>query len=158
MECFSCRIHQKLGIFDEIFPKNRKFCIISYKSKLKINIVGRKIRKIGFYGKTSTNFQSFSLQLIAQITNYCRKHRKFTKFVTLHNTKQNSEKFSCIVAKLGIFLKCHNNCSSNKHKLLTHKILKAAINCSHVYCEEDYGKVLQTRTSLFKEHYCGNWC
>ena len=71
-----CRIHRKLGVFDEIFPKNWKFRIISYKSKLKINIVGRKIQKIGFYGKTSTNFQSFSLQLIAQITNCCRTHQK----------------------------------------------------------------------------------
>ena len=48
------------------------------------------------------------------------------------------------------FLKCHSNCSSNKHKLLLHKIIKAAIVCSYVYCEENYGKVLQTCTFLFK--------
>ena len=48
------------------------------------------------------------------------------------------------------FLKCHSNCSTNKHKLLTHKIIKAAIDCSYVYCERKYDKVLQTRTFLFK--------
>ena len=40
------------------------------------------------------------------------------------------------------FLKCHSNCSTNKHKLLTHKIIKAAIDCSYIYCEGKYGKVL----------------
>ena len=52
--------------------------------------------------------------------------------------------------KLASFLKCHSNCSTNKRKLLTHKIIKAAINCSYVYCEGIYGKVLQTCTILFK--------
>ena len=33
-------------------------------------------------------------------TNYCRKHRKFTRFVILHNRIQNSEKFSPIISKL----------------------------------------------------------
>ena len=33
-------------------------------------------------------------------TNYCRKHRKFAKFVILHNRIQNSEKFSPIISKL----------------------------------------------------------
>ena len=37
-----------------------------------------------------------------------------------------------------------------KRKFLTHKLSKAAINCSYIYCEEIYGKVLQTRTILFK--------
>ena len=38
------------------------------------------------------------------------------------------------------------------------KLPKAAINCSHIYCEEIHGKVLQTRTNLFKAHYCSHWC
>ena len=33
------------------------------------------------------------------------------------------------------FLKCHSNCSTNKRKLLTHKVIKAAIDCSYIYCE-----------------------
>ena len=48
------------------------------------------------------------------------------------------------------FLKCHSNCSTNKRKLLTHKITKAAIDCSYIYCEGKYDKVLQTCTFLFK--------
>ena len=48
------------------------------------------------------------------------------------------------------FLKCHSNCSTNKRKLLTHKVIKAAIDCSYIYCEGKYGKVLQTCTILFK--------
>ena len=140
------------------FQKIRNFTLFLTKVKLKINIVGRKIRKIGFYGKTSTNFQSFSLQLIAQITIIVEDTKKFAKSVILHNRIQISEKFSRIVAKLGIFSSVTAIVQHTKCKLLTHKILKAAINCSHVYCEEDHGKVLQTHTSLFKEHYCGNWC
>ena len=48
------------------------------------------------------------------------------------------------------FLKCHSNCSTNKRKLLMHKVIKAAIDCSYIYCEGKYDKVLQTRTFLFK--------
>ena len=48
------------------------------------------------------------------------------------------------------FLKCHSYCSTNKHKLLTHKIIKAAIDCSYIYCEGKYDEVLQTHTFLFK--------
>ena len=33
------------------------------------------------------------------------------------------------------FLKCHSNCSTNKCKLLTHKAINAAIDCSYIYCE-----------------------
>ena len=56
------------------------------------------------------------------------------------------------------FLKCHSNCSTNKHKLLTYKIIKAAIDCSYVYCEGKYGKVLQTHTFSLQMHYCVHWC
>ena len=38
------------------------------------------------------------------------------------------------------FLKCHSNCSTNKHKLLTHKVIKAAIDCSYAYCEGNMAK------------------
>ena len=38
------------------------------------------------------------------------------------------------------FLKCHSNCFTNKHKLLMHKVIKAAIDCSYVYCEGNMAK------------------
>ena len=49
-----------------------------------------------------------------------RKHRKFTKFMTLHNTAQISEKFSPIITKTWHFLKCYNNYIPN------------SVNCSHI--------------------------
>ena len=55
------------------------------------------------------------------------------------------------------FLKCHSNCSTNKHKLLTHKVIKAAINCSYVYCEGNTATVVNTHYSL-QMHYCCHWC
>ena len=74
----------------------------------------------------------------------------FTKFVILHNRIQISEKFSPIISKIGIFSSATAIVLHTKRKLLTHKLSKAAINCSYIYCEETYGKVLQTRTTLFK--------
>ena len=84
------------------------------------------------------------------IHNYCRKHRKFAKLVILHNRTQNSEKFSPIITQNWHFLKCYSNCSTNMCKLLIHKSIKAAIDCSYIYCEERHGKVLQTCLFLFK--------
>ena len=130
LEHFSCRIHQKLGIFDEIFPKNWETHIIWYKINHKSNNLGRKLRKIRFFTKTGTNFSHITstnnfiwvhISTIAKTivfphktkveispksnltkisTNYCRKHRKFAKFVNLHNRIQHSEKFSPIISKL----------------------------------------------------------
>ena len=84
------------------------------------------------------------------IHNYCRKHRKFAKLIILHNRTQNSEKFSPIITQNWHFLKCHSNCSTNKCKLLISKIIKATFDCSYVYCEGRYDKVLQTHAFLFK--------
>ena len=52
--------------------------------------------------------------------------------------------------KIGILSSATAIVQHTKRKLLTHKLSKAAINCSYIYCEEIYGKVLQTRTILFK--------
>ena len=79
--------------------------------------------------------------------NHCRKHRKFVKLGIQHNRKyqaQNCEKFSPIVTQNWHFLKCHGYCSTNKCKLLLHKNIKAAIDCSYIYCEGNCNKVLQT--------------
>ena len=96
---------------------------------------------------TQTEVEIFhKLFFCKTIHNYCRKHRKFAKFVILHNRTQISEKFSPIVPKIGIFSSVTAIVQHTKRKLLTHKLSKAAINCSYIYCEEIYGKVLQTRT------------
>ena len=79
--------------------------------------------------------------------NHCRKHRKFAKLGIQHNRKyqaQNCEKFSPIVTQNWHFLKCHGYCSTNKCKLLLCKNIKAAIDCSYIYCEGNCNEVLQT--------------
>ena len=68
----------------------------------------------------------------------------------LHNTPQINEKFSPIVSNIWHFLKCQNNCYFNKHKFLTYKNLKGAINSSYFYCEEDYGKCYKHAPFFFK--------
>ena len=73
----------------------------------------RFFRKIG-------KFAIIGVKLGLKPNKLGRKHRKFAKFTTLHNTTQISEKFSPIVTKIWHFLKCHNNCISK------------SVNCSHI--------------------------
>ena len=87
MERFTGRIHQKLGIFDEIFPKIGKFAIIGVELGLKPNILGRKLRKIGFFAKTSNTLKSFALQLVAQVTIVENTKKKFAQ--TRDSTQYN---------------------------------------------------------------------
>ena len=112
------------------FRKIGKFALFSIKINHKSNNLGRKLRKIGFFGKTGMNFHTLFLQIITcgyilakllkqsffhtkprwkYLTNQIlqkypqiivEKHRKFTRFVFLHNRIQNSEKFSPIISKL----------------------------------------------------------
>ena len=84
------------------FPKIGKTTIFHTKSTSSTNITGKKIRKIGFYGKTSSNFKSFSLKLIAQVT------------IIVEHTEN-----SHLLSQIWHFLKCHNNCYST------------SVNCSH---------------------------
>ena len=53
---------------------------------------------------------------------------------------------SHLLSQFGIFSSVTAIVQHTKCKLLTHKLSKAAINCSYIYCEEIYGKVLQTHT------------
>ena len=63
---------------------------------------------------------------------------------------KNSEKFSPIITKVGIFssataivLQGDANCSHTKFS-------KAAINCSYAYCEEDYSKCYKHTPFFFR--------
>ena len=67
------------------FRKIGKFVIIGIKLGLNSNILGRKLRKIGFFAKTINVLKSFALQLVAQVT-IVENTKKFAKFATLHNT------------------------------------------------------------------------
>ena len=72
----------------------------------------------------------------------CRKHqkKKIRKIRDSTQYNQIGDKFSPILIKIWHFLKCHNNCISKSVNCSHIKISKGAINCSHAYCEEDYGK------------------
>ena len=167
---------QKLGIFDEIFLKNREIHIIWYKINHKSNNLGRKLRKIGFFGKTGTNFHTLFLQisicgykLTQKLKNNCFTiqiyvvifHKLYltkTSTIIVENTKNSPNSSSYTIENKIVrnshllshknwhLLKCHSNCSTSKRKLLMHKAIKAAIDCSYIYCEGKYDKVSQTRT------------
>ena len=67
-------------------------------------------------------------------TNYCRKHENSpnsSSYTIEYKIVRNSH----LLSQNWHFLKCHSNCSTNKCKLLTRKVIKAAIDCSYVYCE-----------------------
>ena len=54
------------------------------------------------------------------------------------------------------FLKCHSNCSTNKHKLLTHKVIKAAIDCSYIYWKGNMAKFYK-HTLLSSNTLLSSW-
>ena len=101
---------------------------------------------------TQTDVENFLKLFFAKtIHNYCRKHQKFAQFTTLHNTTQKivrnshllSQKFGIFSSATAIVLQTSANCSHTK-------FLEAAINCSHIYCEEDYGKCYKHTPFFFK--------
>ena len=106
------------------FRKIGKFVIIGEKLGLKPNILGRKLRKIGFFAKTCNTLKkkkSFALQLVAQVTiveNTKKKNSQNSRLYTIQT--KSGEKSSPIVTKIWHFLKCHNNCISK------------SVNCSHI--------------------------
>ena len=137
------------------FQKIGKFGVFSTKlTIISINLC-RKIRKIGFSPNkyefsqiiSTNNCMWIDISTIAKtiifstqteveifhklffhktIHNYCRKHRKFAKFVILHNRIQISEKFSPIISKGWHFLKCHSNCSTYKAQIAHTQIIKSS--------------------------------
>ena len=106
----TCKIYRKLGIFDEIFPKNRKIRNYRHKIKYKTQQIGRKLRKIGFFAKTGNTSKSLSLQLVAQVS--IVENTENSHNTRLYTIQQIGEKFSPIITKIWHFLKCHNNCIS----------------------------------------------
>ena len=98
-----------------------------------------------------TDVENFLTLFFAKtIHNYCRTHRKFAKIATLHNTTQNSEKFSPIITKIGIFSSATAIVLQTSANYSHTKFSKAAINCSYAYCEEDYGKCYKHTPFFFK--------
>ena len=50
------------------FSKSQKIRNYWYKIRFKPNKLGRKLRKIGFFAKTSNTLKLIALQLVAQVT------------------------------------------------------------------------------------------
>ena len=87
---------------------------------------------------TQTEVETFhKLFSCKTIHNYCRKHRKFAKFVILHNRTQITEKFSPIVSKIGIFSSA------------TSIVLHTSTNCSHANYQKQQ---LTAHTSIVKRY------
>ena len=80
-------------------------------------------------GKIS-QFKSYKIS-----TSYCRKHRKFAKFIILHNRIQISEKFSPVISKLAF------------SQSATAIVLQTSINCSHTKLSKQH---LTAHTSIVK--------
>ena len=112
------------GYSMRFFRKIGKFAIIGEKLGLKPNILGRKLRKIGFFAKTIQGSKVI-FSTISCTSHNCRKHKKFAKIVTLHNTTKIGEKFSPIITKIWHFLKCHNN------------YISKSANCSHIIISKE---------------------
>ena len=169
LEHFLSRIHQKLGIFDEIFPKNLEIHIIWYKITHKSNNLGRKLQKIGLFAETGTNFHTLLLQIITcgcilakllkqlffntKLRWRCLTNQILQKYpqIIVENTENLPDSSSYtieykivrnshLLSQNWHFLKCHSNCSTNKRKLLTHNVTQAAIDCSYIYCEGNMAK------------------
>ena len=69
---------------------------------------------------TQTEVEIFHKSFFCKnIHNHCRKHRKFSKLVILHNRIQISENFSPIISKTGI--------SSSATAI----VQQTSVNCSH---------------------------
>ena len=92
------------------------------------------------------------------IHNYRRKHRKFAKFLILHNRMQISEKFSPIVTKIDIFSSATSIVVHTKRKLLTHKLSKQQLTAHTSIVKRYMAKCYKHAPISSKAHYCGHWC
>ena len=56
------------------------------------------------------------------------------------------------------FLKCHSNCSTSKHKLLTHKAIKQQLTAHTSIVKGNMTKCQKHASFSLQMHYCGHWC
>ena len=157
------------------FRKIGKFTLFSLKLTIKSNDLGRKLRKIGFFAKVNTNFRKLFLQIIAcgyilaqllKTTVFPHKIKvgksqnsnptKYPQVIVektenLPNSSSDTIEYklvrnSHLLSQKLAFSQVSQQLFNKQAQSLTHNHQKAAINCSYIYCEEIYGKVLQTRT------------
>ena len=83
-------------------------------------------------------------QIIVEHTENSHNLRLYT---IQHKSVRNSH---LLFQKFGIFSSATSILLNTKRKNAHTQIIKAAINCSYVYCEEDYGKCYKHTLFFFK--------
>ena len=135
------------------FKKIGKITILCTKLISSFKFVGRKLRKIGFFAKTSNVLKSFSLQLVAQYTivEHTENSHNLRLYTIHHKPVRNSHLLSQISgissSAKTIVISTSVNCSHTKKS-------QGAINSLYFYCEEDYGKCYKHAPFFFK---CTNY-
>ena len=149
-EHFHAEYTENLGHSMRFFRKIRKLALLSIELTSKLTIWVENSKKIGFFSNTSTNFQIFFLQIITCGYTLAQKAKSIvlphknqggntsqiistqTSTIIIENTKNSPYSSSYTIEykivrnshllshKNWHFLKCHSNCSTNKHNLLTH--------------------------------------
>ena len=116
------------------FRKIGKITILHTKLISSIKFVGRKLRKIGFFAKTSNVLKSFSLQLVAQFTivEHTENSHNSRLYTIQHKSVRNSHLLS---QKSGI--------SSSATTI----VISTSVNCSHTKISKEQ---LTPHTSIVK--------
>ena len=130
------------------FRKIRKFAIIGIKLGLNPTNWVENSEKSDFSLKQV--YTKIICSTINCTSRNCRKHKKIHKIRDSTQYNKIGEKFSPIVIKILAFSQVPQQLHLKERKLLTHKNLKGAINCSQAYCEEDYGKCCKHTPFFFK--------
>ena len=117
---FQAEYIKNSGHSRRVFQKNGKFAIFTRKLTSNLTNWVENSEKSDFsaiiaeYTENSLNSVSYTIEIIK------------SKIV------RNSHLLS---HKNWHFFKCHDYCYANKYKLLLRKNIKAAIDCSYIYCE-----------------------
>ena len=106
---------------------------------------------------TQTEVEIFhNLFFCKTIHNYCRKHRKFAKFVILHIRIQISEKFSPIVPKLA-FSQVSQQLSNIQSANCSHTNYQKQQLTAHTSIVKRYmAKCYKHAPFSLQAHYCGH--
>ena len=100
------------------FRKIGKITVLHTKLTSSIKFVGRKLRKIGFFAKTSNVLKSFSLQLVAQYT--IAEHTENSHNSRLYTIQHKSVRNSHLLSQ-------RSGISSSATTI----VISTSVNCSH---------------------------
>ena len=119
----------------------------------KLNILATKQKKTA----VAQNYKINPIQITTIIAEYTENSLNSVSYTIDIIQFKNCEKFSPIVNQNWHFLKCHGYCYTNSVNCSYTKNIKAAIDCSYIYCEGKHNKVLQTHSFLSNGHTYVDW-